>query len=187
MSLLHPGLKSLLRSPVFQGTEWLSPVNAAHCSGLIPLQATTHAPNIGSHAPLLPRQPSSAHAHSLHQELPFLLCAWLIPIQFSAQQGKYHFFRKPSSPVSPTLLKEGRDCPESISSVPRSQCVDSELSTHLLSICYEPGSPLGALDNYHWEAKQTNVPAPAADILIGPCGERKTLKRSICELDHVQL
>ena len=61
------------------------------------------------------------------------------------------------------------------------------LSTHLLSICYEPGSPLGALDNYHWEAKQTNVPAPAADILIGPGGERKTLKRSICELDHVQL
>ena len=60
-------------------------------------------------------------------------------------------------------------------------------STHLLSICYEPGSPLGALDNYHWEAKLTNVPALAADILIRPCGERKTLKRSICELDHVQL
>ena len=60
-------------------------------------------------------------------------------------------------------------------------------STHLLSICYESGSPLGALDNYHWEVKQTNVPALAADILIRPCGERKTLKSSIHELDHVQL
>ena len=28
-------------------------------------------------------------------------------------------------------------------------------STLLLSICHEPGSPPGALDNYHWEAKQT--------------------------------
>lgn len=108
-------------------------MNPAHCSGLIPLQATTHAPDTGSHAPLLPRQPSSAHAHSVQQELPFLLRAWLIPIQFSAQQRKCHFFRKPSFPVSPALLKEGRDCPESMSAGPRSRCVDSEPSTHLLS------------------------------------------------------
>jgi len=170
MSLLHPGLKSLFRSPVFQGTEWLSPVNAAHCSGLIPLQATTLAPDTGSHAPLLPRQPSSAHAHSLHQELSFLLCTWLIPIQFSAQQGKYHFFRKPSSPVSPTLLKEGRDCPESISSVPRSQSVDSELSTHLLSEGWESQGESGDLAHLcsadafsHW-ALYCHCPFPGATI-----------------------